>query len=159
MRLLRWDEGRDTVDRLLAAKDLQKVSASEEITKILLDGAAKHIKSAELIVDIDPAGSYHLSYDCARKSLAAVLQIQGLRPTTKGGHYVIEQCLKAQLKDSGRALIGKFSVMRRVRNDSEYPDSTADEVLAADAKEQIHDAQQILDFAIKLVEVMPVYGK
>lgn len=159
MRLLRWEAGRGTVDRLIAADELDQVNASEEMAQFLLEAAAKHIDSAELIVALDPAGSYQLSYDGSRKALAAVLQIQGLRPTTKGGHIVIEHCLKAQFVDTGKDMITKFSLMRRLRNDNEYPTSTDNAVTEDEAREQIGDARTVLEQATKLVQIMPVYGK
>lgn len=139
----------------------QEVGASvglEKMAEYLLDAAAKHIESARLIAPSDPMGSYQVSYDGARKALAAVLQIQGLRPTSAGGHYVIEECLKAQLVKTGRGIVDKFSVMRRIRNDNEYPQQPQDAMAVEEAFEQISDAQEVLDGATKLVEVMPPYG-
>jgi len=159
MRLQRWTEGRAVVDRLLADKKLDRVAASEDVAELLLVAAAKHIESAALIAEADPSGSCQLSYDGARKSLAAVLQIQGLRPTSSGGHYVIEECLKAQLVKYGREIVDKFSVMRRTRNSSEYPQSTKDLVAPEEALEQVEDARDVMAKSTKLVEVMPVYGK
>lgn len=159
MRLNRWDEGRAVVDTLLAERKLERVAASEEMAQYLLVAAAQHIESASLIVEADPTGSYQLSYDGSRKALTAVLQIQGLRPTSNGGHYVIEECLKAQLIKAGRGIVDKFSVMRRLRNDNEYPQQPEDAVVAEEALEQIRDAREVLDGASRLVEVMPPYGK
>lgn len=158
MRLLRWEEGRAEVDELLRVRKLERVPASEELAGYLLTAAARHIESARLIADSDPMGSYQVSYDGARKALASVLQIQGLRPTSSGGHYVIEECLKAQLVSTGREIIDKFSVMRRIRNQNEYPQRPEDSVVAEDAYEQVDDAQLVLEGATKLVEVMPSYG-
>ncbi|MFF2299177.1 hypothetical protein [Arthrobacter sp. NPDC058127] len=158
MRVLRWDEGRAAVDELLRARKLEQVSASEEMAEYLLSVAAKHIESASLIAESDPMGSYQMSYDGARKALSAVLQIQGLRPTSSGGHYVIEECLKAQLGKTGREIVGKFSVMRRIRNDNEYPQQPEDAMAVEEALEQIIEAQLVLDGARKLVEVLPPYG-
>lgn len=158
MRLNRWAEGRDVVDRLLRERMLERVTASEEMAEHLLEVAAQHVDSAALIAHSDPSGSCQLSYDGSRKALAAVLQIQGLRPTSAGGHLVIEQCLKAQLVQSGRGIVDKFSVMRRARNNSEYPSQPNGAAETADALEQIEDAKMVLDAAAKLVAVMPVYG-
>ncbi|MFF1829817.1 hypothetical protein [Paenarthrobacter sp. NPDC058040] len=146
------------VDGLLSARKLEQVTASEEMASYLLEAAAKHIESARLIASGDPMGSYQVSYDGARKALAAVLQIQGLRPTSSGGHIVIEECLKAQLVKTGRDIVNKFSVMRRIRNDNEYPHNAQDAVAVEEAFEQIDDALSVLEGARKLVAVMPPYG-
>lgn len=158
MRLLRWEEGRAEVDELLRTGKLEHVPASEELAGYLLTAAARHIESARQIAESDPMGSYQVSYDGARKALAAVLQIQGLRPTSSGGHYVIEECLKARLVKTGREVVDKFSVMRRIRNNNEYPQRPEDGVVAEEAFEQVDDAQLVLEVATKLVGVMPPYG-
>lgn len=158
MRLLRWEEGRAEVDELLRTGKLEQVAASQELAGYLLEAAARHIESARQIAESDPMGSYQVSYDGARKALAAVLQIQGLRPTSSGGHYVIEECLKAQLVKTGREIVDKFSVMRRIRNHNEYPQRPEDGVVAEEAFEQVDDAQLVLEGATKLVGVMPPYG-
>ena len=59
----------------------------------------------------------------------------------------------------GRGIVDKFSVMRRLRSDNEYPQQPGDAVVAEEAIEQIRDAREVLDGASKLIEVMPPYGK
>jgi hypothetical protein len=60
----------------------------------MLAAAAKHLNSAQVVARSDPDGAYTLLYDAARKSLAAVLQSQGLRPTSRGGHYAIQEAIQ-----------------------------------------------------------------
>lgn len=71
---------------------------------------------------------------------------------------MIEECLKAQLVKTGREIVDKFSVMRRIRNHNEYPQRPEDGVVAEEAFEQVDDAQLVLEGATKLVGVMPPYG-
>jgi hypothetical protein len=118
-----WPTGIDTIQSLLASGQLQKVSASREAAAASLDAAAKHIDSAVNIADTDPEGAYTLLYDAARKSLVAVLQIQGLRPTSKGGHYVIQQAITAQFtKPPPKDAFRSYARLRRTRNQVEYDD-------------------------------------
>jgi hypothetical protein len=86
---MRWNQGRDIVDRMLAASQLQRVPASRQHADRLILQARKHLASADEISDDDPAGGYTLVYDAARKALTAVLENQGLRPTTRGGHLAV----------------------------------------------------------------------
>jgi hypothetical protein len=44
-----------------------------------------------------------LSYDAARQACVSLLAQQGLRPTTSGGHYAIEEVIRAQFGGSLRA--------------------------------------------------------
>ena len=83
---MRWDQGRAVIDRMLADQQLQRVPASREHADLLIAQARTHLSSASEICDADPTGGYALVYDAARKALTAVLENQGLRPTTRGGH-------------------------------------------------------------------------
>ncbi len=87
-----------------------------------------------LLAEADPDGGYTLLYDAARKSLAAVLQVQGLRATSRGGHYAIQEAITAQFtKPPPRDAFRPFGRLRRTRNQIEYGDIsaiTADDVRA-----------------------------
>jgi hypothetical protein len=61
----------------------------------LLVEAASHIGSARLIALTDAAGAYQLGYDAARKAALAVLAVQGLRATSRGGHVAIQDAVRA----------------------------------------------------------------
>ncbi|MFN8098946.1 MAG: hypothetical protein U0Q21_11750 [Dermatophilaceae bacterium] len=84
-----WSTGREEVEAMLAAGDLENVTASTENAARLLAEAERHLRSAQLVAEADPAGGYDLLYAAARKSMAAVLAVQGLRATSKGGHVAV----------------------------------------------------------------------
>lgn len=118
-----WPTGIETIQRLLATGALQKVSPSREAATAFLDAAAKHIDSAVRIADADPDGGYALLYDAARKCLVAVLQVQGLRATSKGGHYAIQEAIVAQFTTPPpRDAFRPPARLRRTRNQIEYDD-------------------------------------
>jgi hypothetical protein len=94
---MRWNQGRDTIDRMLASAELQRVPASREHADRLIRQARRHLVSADEISENDPAGGYTLIYDAARKALTAVLENQGLRPTTRGGHLAVYEAIRARL--------------------------------------------------------------
>jgi hypothetical protein len=81
---------------MLASGNLQKVAPSREAATTFLDAAERHLESALAVTESDPDGAYSLLYDAARKSLAALLQTQGLRATSRGGHYAIQEAITAQ---------------------------------------------------------------
>jgi hypothetical protein len=91
-----WPTGIETIKSLLAANSLQKVAPSREAAQATLDAAAKHLDSAQAVAESDPDGAYTLLYDAARKGLAAMLQTQGLRSTSRGGHYAVQEAISAQ---------------------------------------------------------------
>lgn len=74
-----WEQGKETIDELLANGELQSVPADLDVARRLLDSARRHLASASEIKINDPEGAYSALYDAARKSCAALLQAQGLR--------------------------------------------------------------------------------
>ena len=58
---------------MLAAGDLEQVTPSTENATRLLAEAQRHLRSAALVADADPAGGCDLLYAAARKAMAAVL--------------------------------------------------------------------------------------
>ena len=73
--------------------------------------------SAAGLVTSDPYSAYVLAYDAARFACIALLAQQGLRATTSGGHYAVEQAVRAQFGDGFRP----FGILQRRRNELEYP--------------------------------------
>src|SRR3712207_6256518 len=74
--------------------------------------------------DSDPDGAYTMLYDAARQSLAALLQAQGLRATSRGGHVAVQLAIEAQFPDPPpRTAFRPFGRLRTTRNRVEY-DST-----------------------------------
>ncbi len=118
---MRWNQGRDVIDRMLADSELQRVPASRAHADRLILQARKHLVSADEICDDDPAGGYTLVYDAARKALTAVLENQGLRPTTRGGHLAVYEATRAQLDPPMGQALRPFDRIRRQRHDVEYP--------------------------------------
>lgn len=84
--MTRWNQGRSTVDALIASGGLERVPASQQAAEAELVRARTHVGSARQLAATDPEGAYTLAYDAARRALAAVLQNQGLRATSRGGH-------------------------------------------------------------------------
>src|SRR6185437_14081778 len=93
---MRWQQGRETLDGMIERGELERVPASREHADLLLSQARQHLTSAKAIAGSDPAGAYQLLYDAARKALAAVLENQGLRATSRGGHIAVREAVSAQ---------------------------------------------------------------
>jgi hypothetical protein len=73
------------------------------------------------VADSDPDGAYTMLYDAARKSLAALLQAQGLRATSRGGHVAVQLAIEAQFPDPPpRTAFRPFGRLRTTRNRVEY---------------------------------------
>ena len=86
---MRWEQGRTVIEQMLSAGDLQRVPASREHADRLLEQARRHVSSTQNAAVADPEGAYALLYDAARKALTAILENQGLRPTSRGGHLAV----------------------------------------------------------------------
>lgn len=120
--MTRWGRGVADIEQLVNSGELQQVTGSQANGEKLLERARRAVASAAEIVDSDPNSAYVLAYDSARYAGTALLAQQGLRPTSRGGHYAVESALRAQFGDGFRA----YATMRRRRNELEYQ-SIADE--------------------------------
>ena len=152
-----WEQGRETIDELLARGELQNVSPDLDVAHQLLETARKHLGSASVIQTNDPEGAYAALYDAARKSCAALLQAQGLRPTSRGGHIAVREAVLAQFSAlPGGQVLRSFDRLRRRRNEMEYPsgESTIDE---PEISEALSRAEQMVGFAEKLIDELPVF--
>lgn len=151
-----WPTGIETIKTLIAAGNLQKVAPSRESARGFLAQAAGHLDSAHSVADTDPTGAYTLLYDAARKSLAAVLQAQGLRATSKGGHYAIQEAISAQFtKPPPRDAFRPYGRLRRTRNQVEYDDITP--ITADDVDADAPAVRALHTMAQQLVEALPVF--
>ena len=72
---------------------------------------------------------------------------QGLRPTTKGGHYAVELAARAQFGQGFR----QFGALRRRRNELEYPERPGDGSTAEEAADAVDKAGQIIAAANELL--------
>jgi uncharacterized protein (UPF0332 family) len=147
-----WEHGRAEIDRLLVDGELEHVTPSPDVAKRLLENAEAHIVLAGKGTEDDPAGALQLSYDAARKASAALLAIQGLRSTTRGGHIAVVDAVRAQFNDRGGIeVFGRLNRLRRRRNTTEYPDANSPTVTADDAGQALATARETVDAAKKLI--------
>lgn len=151
-----WPTGVEAIKAQLASGNLQKVSPSLDAADNFLVQAAGHLVSARVVAATDPTGAYALLYDAARKSLAAVLQAQGLRATSKGGHYAIQEASSAQFtKPPPRDAFRPFGRLRRTRNQIEYDDISS--ITAEDVASDAIAVEILHSVAAELVKVVTVF--
>lgn len=110
-----------------------------------LTNAKKHLESSKVISKSDPAGSYQLAYDAARKSIQAILALNGLRVRSAGGHFAFVRIAESGVFES--EAWKELREMRRVRNLLEYPqdgsmilDSTTISLAIQSAEEMLNEA-------------------
>jgi hypothetical protein len=148
-----WERGRADIERLIADGELERVTPSDGVAARLLADAEAHITLASKGIEDDPAGALQLSYDAARKASAALLAIQGLRSTTRGGHIAVVDAVKAQFNDrGGMEIFGRLHAMRRRRNRTEYPDLDSPGVNEDDARQALDTARSVVDAAKRLID-------
>ncbi|MDR1264887.1 MAG: hypothetical protein LBK42_04800 [Propionibacteriaceae bacterium] len=115
--------------------------------------AGRTLATARGVAGSDPDSSFVLAYDAARQAGTALLAQQGLRPTTAGGHYVVERALREQFGPGMRV----FGALRRRRNELEYPDMPGDQVSPEELAEALADAQRIVDAATRLLPTLGLF--
>ena len=151
--MARWKRGESEVEALLAAGELQKLTGSAASGERLLHKAAVTLTTARAAVETDPDSAFVLTYDAARQALTALLAHQGLRPTTKGGHYAVEQAVRAQFGPGFR----QFGALRRRRNELEYPERPGDDATRDEASEAIANTDAILTAAQGLLDQLGLF--
>jgi hypothetical protein len=143
----RWQRGAAVIERQLAGGELQNVTGAAANGDMWLTKARRSIASAAQLAETDPDGSFVLAYDAARCACVALLTQQGLRATTRGGHYAVEVAVRAQF--GGR--FDQFGAMRRLRNDIEYPFVVTEPMKPDDAHSAVELATELADAAARLL--------
>lgn len=143
--MTRWSPGAAEIERLLAASELERVVPNDELAGRLLSQATDHLRTAATAAAQDTTGAYQLAYDAMRKACSATLAQQGLRATRSGGHIAVRRAVVAQFGAArGGDVLNMFDVMRRRRQQAEYPDERSDLISEAEAAEGIEWAQAVL---------------
>lgn len=151
--MARGKRGESEVEALLASGELQKLTGAAANGERLLEKAAVTLTTARSAVETDPDSAFVLAYDSARQALTALLAHQGLRPTTKGGHYAVEQAVRAQFGPGFR----QFGALRRRRNELEYPERPGDDATQDEASQAIENAEAILTAAQGLLDQLGLF--
>lgn len=143
----RWRAGEAEIERFLAEAGLQDVSGAQADGGAWLTRARRTVQTAASLVDNDPESAYVLAYDAARYGCTALLAQQGLRPTTAGGHLVVERAVRAQFGDPFKA----YGMLRRRRNELEYPSHPGDRADKEEADGAVTAARGIIDAVERLL--------
>jgi hypothetical protein len=155
---VKWEQGRATIDGMLARGELERVPPSRDHADLLLVQAHQHIKSAEAVLAIDPTGAYQLLYDAARKALCAALENQGLRAASRGGHIAVIDAVTAQFDPPLGGVLRPYDRMRRRRNEAEYPMQGRPGMTAEDVSRDLPKVQQIVELAARVLDQMSPYS-
>ena len=149
---MRWSRGEADIDRLLADGLLQQVAGAEARGEPWLSRAHRTVATAETIAEADPASAYTLAYDAARFACTALLAQQGRRPTTGGGHRVVEEAVRAQFGDTFKP----FRDLRIRRHELEYPTFADEAIDLEEAQEAVQTARTLIAAADQLLEHLRV---
>ena len=151
--MARWKRGESEVEGLIASADLQKLTGDAANGERLLEKAAVTLETARSAIERDPDSAFVLAYDASRQALTALLAHQGLRPTTKGGHYAVEQAARAQFGPGFR----QFGALRRRRNELEYPERPGDDATVEEAGDSVERASAIIAAAQGLFDQLGLF--
>jgi hypothetical protein len=147
-----WQAGRDRVRSLLDEGDLERTAPDVSLARYMLADAARHLSSASAAVSLgDRAGAYQLAYDALRKSGASLLEAQGLRATSRGGHIAVQHAVSAQFGAVVRDF-RSFGRIRRARNSLEYPSSESAGPSVEDVTDAITVATRVRKAAAKILD-------
>ena len=148
---MRWGAGEATIERLLEQGHVERVHGAQADGDSWLERARRGLVAARIVAETAPDSSIILAYDAARQACVALLAQQGLRPTTSGGHYAVEEAIRAQFGASLRA----FSGLRRRRNELECPLHPTEEASVGEAAEALKTADEIIG---AVAQILPNLG-
>lgn len=151
--MARWMRGESEVEALISSGELQKLSGEAANGERLLQKASVTLQTARSAITSDPDSAFVLAYDASRQALTALLAHQGLRPTTRGGHYAVDQAVRAQFGSGFR----QFGALRRRRNELEYPERLGDDATNEEASEAVKNADAIITAAQGLLAQLGLF--
>ncbi len=143
----RWSQGTQEIEQLLGRRHLERVWGARADGTPWLEKARRRLETAEAIAVDDPESAFVLAYDAARFVGEALLAQQGLRTTQAGGHLAVSDAVRAQF---GGPLSG-LGVLRRRRNELEYPVFPGEHVEIDEVTAVIATAQNLFDVAHRLM--------
>ena len=147
-----WETGSERIQELISVGELGQVPPDTRLARRMLADAGRHLATAAVAQSTgDLPGAYQLAYDALRKSAASLLEAQGLRATSRGGHIAVQDAVIAQFGSSIRAL-RSFSRLRRARNSFEYPSTETPGPSEDDVKDAIRVAAEVNDAVGKVLE-------
>jgi len=147
-----WEMGSERIQELIDGAELGQVSPDIGLARRMLADAGRHLATAAAAQSTgDLSGAYQLAYDALCKSAASLLEAQGLRPTSRGGHIAVQDAVIAQFGSSIRAL-RSFSRLRRARNNFECPSTETPGPSEDAVRDAIRVAREVNDAADKILE-------
>lgn len=150
---LAWRPDAPATAYLLGRGQIEQVNANPGHALAILAESRKHLGSARLLATTDDiAAAFVMAYDAARKALAAMLAVQGLRAKGgDGGHRVLGELMQAQLPEA-KSLLREFDWMRQKRNDTEYREEGRPTATEDDVSDAIPAAERIVELAERFLE-------
>lgn len=152
--MARWARGEAQIEQLIAAGHLELVTGAETDGAPLLEKSRATVSTAAKLLQDDAYSAYVLAYDAARFACIALLAQQGLRATTSGGHYAVEQAVRAQFGDGFRS----FGTVRRRRNELEYPHLPTETATAHEASEAVEITQRLISAAAQILPQLTFFA-
>lgn len=133
-----------------------------ELTEILTeasDGLRKlrrvesQLKYSALAIHDDPDTSIQLSYDAARRAVAVILEAFGLRVHERAGsHSSFVKVMSIEAFD--QEIWSDLEWMKKLRNQSQYGDSTMPELTAQQAEEALLAGRSMVADARKILVLL-----
>lgn len=137
--------------KYLVKKLIEEIEIDIDQVRRMIAQAENHLRSAKNSLKDDKEGAYVLLYDAARKGLMAMLYLQGIRPTSFGGHSIILEVLIPQCCAHEIALIRPFNRLRKIRNSVEYPRNALSDLDEDSLQEDLKKAERIVEWAKSMI--------
>lgn len=113
--------------RRLDVRDLEAVPVDSQTCRTLVEQSNAHLRSAQMLEELDAEGAFQLAYDGCRKVALAVVSAAGSRPRGPAHHAVTFDAAAALVVLHGgegvpalKRALDDATDLRRVRGAAEY---------------------------------------
>lgn len=129
---------------------LEQVPPNRQHAERLMAEARGHLEFSVRAREFDLTSAYAVTYDAARKALAAYLATQGLRVTFRGGHQMLFDAVRVQMTPEHAPVLKQFNALRSRRNEVEYPAADTPTV----RMDELEDAYLRATEIVELIELL-----
>ncbi len=150
--MITFDFNNDYVSSRITKNLLELIPINLDQVHRYLSKSYLHLEGSDQIKAIDLDGSYQLLYDSARKSLTSIFALNGLKPSSHGGHSILHDVIIKCVPADEILNFRKYDRMRRRRNFTEYLSDKSVEITTEIRDEDFIIAQYLYVIALEELE-------
>ena len=145
----RWER---RVDELIDDGRIERVEKEQNFLAHLIVEAHSNLSDARSLKSNGSLhGAFIMSYTSGRIAATAILYSRGVRPTARGGHWVVADLL-AEIETLADHVVTSLNRLRLLRNELEYPQSISQPLTPEVVRLCFETADTLCQFAQLLLD-------